>query len=95
MGSGISRLRFEDWVSFIFDHPAEGPQWYVDVNAPFWNGPAEVTCEYVTLLFEEPVPALKDYHDAELACSSSLHLGSNGCPAEIGSSSLALDSRRR
>jgi len=33
------------------DHPAEGPQWYADVNAPFWNGPAKVTCEYVTRLF--------------------------------------------
>jgi hypothetical protein len=25
---GIDHLGFEDWVYFVFDHPAEGPQWY-------------------------------------------------------------------
>src|SRR5258707_7560559 len=64
--NGLTDLSYEDWVYFIFDHPAEGPQWYCDETAAFWNGPAKLTCEYVTRLFEEPFPALEGFHDAEL-----------------------------
>jgi hypothetical protein len=45
MPRGIDHLTFEDWVYFIFDHPAEGAQWYWAPDAPFWNGPAELTAE--------------------------------------------------
>ena len=42
MHGAITHLSFADWVYFIFDHPAEGPQWYWADDAPFWNGPAPV-----------------------------------------------------
>jgi hypothetical protein len=45
---------------------AEGPQWYWGEEAPFWNAPAALTAEYVTRLFEDPVPALDDFTDAEV-----------------------------
>ena len=66
MHRDIDHLTFEDWVYFIFDHPAEGPQWYCDAEAPFWNGPAELTAAYLTRLFEEPLPALEGFREAEL-----------------------------
>src|SRR5829696_3153302 len=62
----ITHLTFEDWVNFIFDHPAKGPDWYADQDAPFWNGSAALTAEYVTRLFEDPCPALEGFTDAEL-----------------------------
>ena len=52
MHHGIAHLSFEDWVYFIFDHPAEGPQWYGAADALFWNGSAELTAEYVIRLSE-------------------------------------------
>jgi hypothetical protein len=63
---GIDHLGFEDWVYFVFDRPAEGPQWYWGDEAPFWNAPAELTATYVTKLFEEPFPALEGFRDPEL-----------------------------
>ena len=38
----ITHLSFADWVYFIFDHPAEGPQWYWANDAPFWNAFCEL-----------------------------------------------------
>ena len=66
MHRSITHLSFADWVYFIFDHPAEGPQWYWADDAPFWNGPSALTAEYVSRIFEEPWPALEGYSDAEL-----------------------------
>ena len=63
---GIDHLSFEDWVYFIFDHPAEGPEWYWGDEAPFWKASAELTAAYVTQLFEEPFPALEGFRDQEL-----------------------------
>ena len=62
----IAHLSFADWVYFIFDHPAEGPHWYSANDAPFWNGPSALTAEYVSRIFEDPLPALEGYSDAEL-----------------------------
>ena len=70
MHRSITHLSFADWVYFIFDHPAEGPQWYWANDAPFWNGPSALTAEYVSRIFEEPWPALEGYSDAELNMGS-------------------------
>src|SRR5262245_50588529 len=66
MSHAMTDLSFEDWVVFIFDHPAEGPEWYWGDEAPYWNASAALAAEYVTRLFEDPVPALEGYTDAEL-----------------------------
>src|SRR5215203_3519238 len=66
MTQELTFLTYEDWVYFIFDHPAEGPEWYADPDAPYWNGPAALTAEYVIRLFEDPCPALEGFTDAEL-----------------------------
>ena len=66
MHRSITHLSFADWVYFIFDHPAEGRQWYWADDAPFWNGPSALTAEYVSRIFEEPLPTLEGCSDAEL-----------------------------
>jgi hypothetical protein len=66
MSKPIHHLSFEQWVSFIFDHPPEGPAWHADPGAPYWNGPAGLTADYVTRLFEDPAPVLEGFTDAEL-----------------------------
>jgi len=66
MVSAISDSTFEDWAYFIFDHPAEGPEWHGDPDAPYWDAPAALTAEYVTRLFENPLPVLEGFSDAEL-----------------------------
>jgi hypothetical protein len=66
MGQAITDLSFEDWVSFIFDHPVGGPEWYAEPDAPFWNAAAAATAAYLTRLFEDPCPALEGFTDAEL-----------------------------
>ena len=30
MNKVLTDLTFKEWVSFIFDHPAEGPEWHGD-----------------------------------------------------------------
>jgi hypothetical protein len=62
----LTHLSFEDWVYFVFDHPAEGPEWHPDPEAPYWNGPAALTAEYVIRLFEDPCSALIGFTDEEL-----------------------------
>jgi hypothetical protein len=66
MSKPIDHLSFEQWVYFIFDHPEEGPAWYADPDAPYWNGPAALTAEYVIRLFEDPAIALEGFTDAEV-----------------------------
>jgi hypothetical protein len=62
----LTYLSFEEWVYFAFDHPAQGPEWHADPEAPYWNGPAALTAEYLIRLFEDPCPALVGFGDDEL-----------------------------
>ena len=66
VGERIDSLPFEGWVGHTFDHPAPGPEWYFDLDAPFWAGPASLTVAYVTRLFEDPCPMLAGYSDEQL-----------------------------
>jgi hypothetical protein len=66
MAAGITYLPFEDWLYFIFDHPATGPEWYADPAAPYWDAPSALTAQHLIRLFEDPCPALAGFTDAEL-----------------------------
>jgi len=78
MGERLSNLSFDEFVRFVFDHSVDGPQWYFDLDAPFWAGPGAVTIAYVTRLFEEPEDVLAPYDDAQLG-QGFWFLLSNGC----------------
>jgi hypothetical protein len=66
MDERLTFLSFEDWVKFIFAHEAGGLQWYFAPNAPYWNGPPDLTITYITRLFEDPLPVLSGYSDEQL-----------------------------
>src|SRR5688572_6587058 len=66
MDRRITELSFDDWVRFLFDHPVADQQWYWADGAPYWIGPAAVSVAYVTRLFEDPLPPLAGYSDAQL-----------------------------
>jgi len=93
----LTELSFDEWVRHLFDHPATGPQWFADPDAPFWAGPAHVTVDYVTRLFENPLPPLDSYSDAQLN-QGFRHLVSNGgsdCMFALSDAAVALDARLR
>jgi hypothetical protein len=64
--AALTDLSFADWVAHMFDHPASGPQWYADVDAPYWVGPPAVAIAYATRLFEDPLAPLASYGDAQV-----------------------------
>lgn len=66
MAQRLTSLSFIDWLDFVFEHPASGPEWYWADDAPFWDGPPAMTADYVTRLFEAPLPLLDRYSDAQL-----------------------------
>jgi hypothetical protein len=66
MDAPILDLPFEAWVAHVFDHDVRQPQWYFDDDAPFWAAPAPRTLAHLTRLFEDPLPWLAPYSDAQL-----------------------------
>jgi hypothetical protein len=63
MWEKLENLTFEEWVYHIFDHP---DTWYSAIGSESWDGPAATTVEYMTRLFEDPVPSLEGFSDEEL-----------------------------
>lgn len=59
-------LSFEDWVKQVFDHEVREPEWYWDADAWEWDGPFELTVEYLSKLFGRPLPILASYSDEQL-----------------------------
>jgi hypothetical protein len=59
MERAIPHLSFADWVLFVFDHPAESPQWYWGEEAPFWNAPVGASGEGNAFPFRTTFPAPK------------------------------------
>ena len=57
---------FEAWVAHVFDHEVTKPEWYFSDDADYWDGPNATTVAYITRLFEDPIPHLEGYADAQL-----------------------------
>jgi hypothetical protein len=97
MGERLTFLAFEDWVKFIFDRRAGGPQWYFEPDAPFWDGPADLTVTYLTQFFEKPGSLLSAYSEEQLN-QGFWYLVSNGCSDmmfALNDESVALERRIR
>ena len=58
--------KLEDWVTLVFDHEVTSPEWYWDDDDEAWNLPAQTLIQYLTRLFQEPLPILHRYSDAQL-----------------------------
>jgi len=66
MDRALRDLPFEDWVAHVFDHEVGGPQWYFDLDSPYWAGPSDITLHYIARLFNDPLAYLQPYSDAQL-----------------------------
>ena len=90
-------LSFDDWVLHVFDHPATGPEWHWDLDAPYWPGPPAAVVAHLTRLFEDPLPPLEGFTDAELN-KGFWYIASNACSDymfALSDPSVPLDARLR
>ena len=90
-------LSFDDWVLHVFDHPATGPEWHWGPDAPYWPGPPAAIVAHLTRLFEDPLPPLEGFTDAELN-KGFWYIASNGCSDymfALSDPSVPLDARLR
>jgi len=79
-GRPLSDLTFEEWVLFVFDHPVDKSrlEWYWDLEADWWKGPAALTVEYLTRAFENSESVFEPYSDSQLN-QGLWYLVSNSC----------------
>jgi hypothetical protein len=80
MGQPITDLSFEQWVAFVFDHPANPglPEWYWDDASNWWDGPPQMTVRYLTQVFENAAQVFQPYTDAQLN-QGLWYIASNAC----------------
>lgn len=80
MGKRLTHLTFEQWLRFVFDHPVEDSrlEWYWDSEAPWWDGPAAETVDFLTRAFESSTELFQPYSDAQLN-QGLWFLASNAC----------------
>jgi hypothetical protein len=79
-GRPLSYLTFEEWILFVFDHPVDDSrlEWYWDIDADWWDGPAALTVEYLTRTFENSDRVLGSFSDSQLN-EGLWYLVSNSC----------------
>jgi hypothetical protein len=79
-GKAVSDLTFEEWVIFVFDHPVDDSrlEWYWDLDADWWDGPASLTVDYLTRAFENTLSVFAPYSDSQLN-QGLWYLASNAC----------------
>jgi hypothetical protein len=58
---------YDEWLVYVFDHPVDHlkPAWYFDLDVPVW-AEEPVAVSYLTRLFDDPVPAVAPYSDAQI-----------------------------
>ncbi len=99
MDNRLTDLSYEDWIEHVFSHEVRKYQaaWYFDLDAPWWDGPAAVTVDYLTRLFEDPEPALAYFADSQIA--QGLHYlidtGAGGTVLALTESVVPLPERLR
>jgi hypothetical protein len=79
-GRTLTNLTFDEWVLFVFDHPVDDSrlEWYLDIDADWWDGPAALTIDYLTRAFENLESVFKPYNDSQLN-QGQWYLASNAC----------------
>jgi hypothetical protein len=80
MSKRLTRLTFEQWLTFVFDHPVDTtkPEWYWDPEADWWDGPKVDTIQFLTQAFENSFVLFQPYSDAQLN-QGLWYLVSNAC----------------
>jgi hypothetical protein len=54
MGRELASLTFDEWLSWVFDHPVTSPEWYWDLDADLCESDPRAAVRSLTRLFEEP-----------------------------------------
>lgn len=65
----ITKLTFENWIKYVFDHPVNKKQaWYFRNNRPYWNETSKpaLTVAYLSRFFSNPDTFAVPYSDAQL-----------------------------
>ena len=59
-------MKFDEWVTFIFDHPITNPAWHWDANLLWPELDLHLDVAYITQVFAEPDRILKPFSDAQV-----------------------------
>ena len=54
MGKQLKDLTFEEWLTYVFDHPAEDMKnaWYWDIDRDWWKEDPDDAIQFMTQAFE-------------------------------------------
>lgn len=68
MGRILTDLGFEQWLTYVFDHPVaeSGREWYWADDADWWSTPAAEAIQFMTRAFEHAGVVFEPYSDAQL-----------------------------
>jgi hypothetical protein len=70
MAKQLTNLTFEEWLNYVFDHPAGdlSNAWYWDTDRDWWDEDAHPaqTVQFLTRAFDNAAAVLKPYSDAQL-----------------------------
>jgi hypothetical protein len=99
MGKRLTHLTFEQWFTHVFDHSVDNTkqEWYWDSDADWWDGPPEVTIQFLTQAFENSSVLFQPHSDAQLN-QGLWYLVSNACSNHMFAlldSSVPWPARRR
>jgi hypothetical protein len=83
-GKPRSDFSFDEWIIFVFNHPVDDSrlEWYWDIEADWWAGPAALTVEYLTEAFENSKRVFEPYSDSQLN-QGLWYLASNACSGHM------------
>lgn len=68
MGKQLENLSFEQWLTFVFDHPVTdlNNAWYWDIHRDWWDENAADSIRFLTQAFENAAEVFQPYSDAQL-----------------------------
>jgi len=58
--------QLQEWVSYVFDHPVAGREWYWSEDAPEWQGAREEVPALIAETFEHAGELLAPFSDEQL-----------------------------
>lgn len=82
MARRLKDIPFDQWVIHVFDHECSKPEWYFDIDSDYWDGTFDLTVEYLTRLFEDPVVCAQGYTDEQINQGFE-YLASNACSTHM------------
>ena len=68
MGKQLKNLTFEQWLTFVFDHPVAelSNAWYWATDRDWWDENPKDTIQFLTQAFENAEEVFKPYSDGQL-----------------------------